>query len=176
MGVDGRHDLTIHFADQHHRGDLEGFGVSDPQAVEELWDLSEALHDVADLWTTAVYDDRPDSERLQEHDVVGEGLHQLRVDHCIATELDDDRRATELADVWQGFDENFNREGRITRHEVPMFSSTYAWVRSFVNTEPRPEPSPRSQQISRCRCSMCAATAARSWSTSTPPWQTVTSP
>ncbi len=138
MGVDGRDDLTVHLADEHHGRDLEGLGVGDAQTIEELGLLAEALHHVADLRTATVHDHGTDPERVQKDDVVGERLHQVVVDHGVAAELHDDRRAAELADVRQRLDEHLDCQARIAAHDVPMFSSTYAWVRSLVSTEPRP--------------------------------------
>ena len=40
--VDGRDDLPVDLAHEHHAGDVEGLGVGDPQPVAELGVLAEA--------------------------------------------------------------------------------------------------------------------------------------
>ena len=47
-------------------------------------------------------------------------------------------------------------------HEVPMFSSTYAWVRSVKCTTAVPDPARRSQSISMSRCCISCASASAS--------------
>ncbi len=124
VGVDGRHDLAVHLADQDHGGDLECLGVGDPEPVEELGFLAETLHHVADLRAASMDDHRSDAERVQQHDVVGERLHEGVVDHGVAAELHHDRRTAERSDVGQRLDEHLDGEARLATHEVPMFSST----------------------------------------------------
>ena len=64
VDVDGRHDVAVDLADQHHAGDVEGLGVGDPQAVAELGLLAEPGHQLADLRAAAVHDDRPHADRV----------------------------------------------------------------------------------------------------------------
>ena len=54
VDVDGRDDLPVDLAHQHHAGDLERLGVGDPQAVAELGLLAQPPHQVADLRPAAV--------------------------------------------------------------------------------------------------------------------------
>ena len=61
--VDAGHDVAVDLAHQHHAGDVEGVGVGDPQPVEELGLLAQALHELADLGPAAVDDDRPHADR-----------------------------------------------------------------------------------------------------------------
>ncbi len=122
-------------------------------------------------WTTTTR--MPD--RVHEDDVLGELHGEQGVGHGVAAVLHDDRRPPEASDVRQRLDEDRGLV-RTRAHEVPMFSSTYAWVRSQVRTVARPAPRPRSAVISMSRCSMWAVTAATSWSTSTPWRQTTVSP
>ena len=69
-----RHDLPVHLADERHAHDVDGLGVGDAQAVDELGHLAEALHQVADLRTPAVHDDGLDADEVHEHDVLREEL------------------------------------------------------------------------------------------------------
>ena len=66
------HDVAVDLAHQHHAGDVEGVGVGDPQAVEELGLLAQPLHELADLGPAAVDDDRPHADHAHEDDVLGE--------------------------------------------------------------------------------------------------------
>ena len=136
MDVDARHDVAVDLADQDHAGDVEGLGVGDAQAVAELRLHAEPAHQLADLRAAAVHDHRPDADRAQQHDVVRERVGERGVDHRVAAVLHDDGAAAEPLDVRQCLDEDGHRRvaARVSdpTHEVPMFSSTYACVRSLV--------------------------------------------
>ena len=56
-------DLAVHLADERHAHDVDGLGVGDAQAVDELGLLAEPLHEVADLRAAAVHDDRVHARR-----------------------------------------------------------------------------------------------------------------
>ena len=99
-------DLAVHLADQHHAGDVDGLGVGDALAVAELGHLAEPLHEVADLRTAAVHDDRPEADGVHQHDVLGEGGRQRGIDHGVAAVLHDDDAAPEPLDVRQRLDEH----------------------------------------------------------------------
>ena len=70
--VDGRDDVAVDLADQHHAGDVERVGVGDPQPVAELGLLAEPLHQLADLGAAAVHDDGQHAHGAHEDDVLGE--------------------------------------------------------------------------------------------------------
>ena len=82
--VDGRDDLAVHLAHQRHAHDVDGLGVGDPQAVDELRLLAEALHEVGDLRPTAVHDDRVHADEAHEHDVLREEVGERGVLHRVA--------------------------------------------------------------------------------------------
>ena len=72
--------------------------------------LPRRLHQVADLRTAAVHDDRTHADRAHEHDVLGEQLGRLAARHRspsdrVAAVLDDDGLAPEPADVGKRLDE-----------------------------------------------------------------------
>src|SRR5579871_4852675 len=56
--VDTRHDLAVDLPDERHAHDVDGFGVGDATAVDKLRFFPEPSHEVADLRSAAVYDDR----------------------------------------------------------------------------------------------------------------------
>ena len=72
VDVDGRDDVPVDLADEHHAGDVEGLGVGDPQPVDELGDLAEPGHELADLGAAAVHHEGAHADRAHEHDVGGE--------------------------------------------------------------------------------------------------------
>ena len=72
VDVDRRHDVAVDLADEHHAGDVEAVGVGDPQSVAELGHHAEALHQRADLRAATVHDDRSQTDRPHEHDVLRE--------------------------------------------------------------------------------------------------------
>ena len=89
---------------QHHAGDVEGLGVGDPEAVAELRFLAQAGHELADLGAAAVDHDRAHADGLQQHDVLGEAIGEVRVGHGVAAVLHDHGGAEEAADVGQRLD------------------------------------------------------------------------
>ena len=105
-------DLAVDLADEHHAGDVDGLGVGDPQAVEELGLLAEALHQVADLRTAAVHDDRAHADRAHQHDVLGEQRERVVVDApamALPPYLTTTVWPAEAADVRQRLDEDVGR-------------------------------------------------------------------
>ena len=132
-------DLAVDLADERHAHDVDALGVGDPQAVDELGLLAEPAHEVADLRTAAVHDDRVHAHEAHEHDVLREEVRERGIVHRVAAVLDHDGLARELPDVRQrlGQDRGLLLDARIVEvdhQDVPMFSSTYAWVRSVKST------------------------------------------
>ena len=101
VAVQAQDDVLVDLADEDHLGHLDGVGVADAQAADELHRQPEALHVGRDLRAAAVDDDRVDPDVLEQHDVARELLAQRRVLHRRAAVLDDDGAAVELADVGQ---------------------------------------------------------------------------
>ena len=99
--VHRRHDLAVDLADERHADDVDGLGVGDAQTVDEHRLLAEPAHQVADLRTAAVHDDRVHADEVHEHDVLREQVRERRVLHGVAAVLDDHGTARELADVGQ---------------------------------------------------------------------------
>ena len=128
VDVDGRDDVPVDLADQHHPGDVEGLGVGDPQAVAKLGHLAEPGHELADLRAAAVDDEGVHADRAHEHDVLGEGRQSVTTGGAasdssrlaatatgqgVAPVLDDDDLAPEAADVRQGLDQDAGLDGRV---------------------------------------------------------------
>ena len=76
--VHHRDDLAVHLADERHAHDVDGLRVGDAPAVDELRLLAEPAHQLGDLRTAAVHDDRVHPDETHEHDVGGEQLGELR--------------------------------------------------------------------------------------------------
>ncbi len=96
--VDGRDDVAVDLADEHHPRDVERVGVGDAQPVAELGLLAQPRHELADLRSAAVHHDGQDPDGAHEHDVLGErgqgvGLAPgvaVRGAQRVAAVLDDD--------------------------------------------------------------------------------------
>src|SRR5205823_6448529 len=108
-----------------------------------------------------------------------EELSERRVLHGAAPVLHDDDAPPEASDVRQGL----GQDGRFLLrtqpggvHDVLMFSSMYAGVRSLVRIVPSPSPIPRSALTSTRRPCRWTRTASASWATETPLAQTTTPP
>jgi len=131
--VDGRDDVAVHLADEHHARDVQGVGVGDPEAVAKLGDHAEAVHEGPDLRPSPVDHDRQHADGLHQHDVFCEGgkggLGIVgRTGQGVASVLDDDDLAGEAPNVRQRLDEkrrDIGRRGRggVRAHEVVRFSS-----------------------------------------------------
>ena len=104
--VDGRHDVAVDLAHQHHAGDVDRLRVGDPQAVAELGLLAQPGHEVADLGAAAVHHHRLQPHGPQQHHVVGDRPAECRVDHGVAAVLDHHHRAAEAVDVGQRLDQH----------------------------------------------------------------------
>ena len=88
--VDGRDDLLVDRAGEHHLDDVDGLLVGHPQAVDELALDLEALEHPADLRAAAMHHDGVDADLAQQHDVAGEQAEQLLLAHGVAAVLDDE--------------------------------------------------------------------------------------
>ncbi len=107
--VDRGDELRVDLPLEHHAGDVDGLGVGDPQAVDELGFLAEPFHQLGDLRTAAVHDDRAHPDEAHQHDVLGEQGERIVVGGAgegIAAVLDDDGLAGEPPDVRQRLDED----------------------------------------------------------------------
>src|SRR5439155_8550317 len=164
--VDRRDDLPVDLADQHHAGDVERLGIGDAQTVAELRLLAQPCQQLADLRSATVDDDRTQADRPHQHHVGGEQAQVVVTRYRVPAVLDDDDLAAEAADPGQRLDE----DGRLLAglHDVPMFSSTYAWVRSLVMSDASPSPSPRSATTSSRGVAITSLSAAVSWSQAMP--------
>ena len=111
-------DVAVDLADEHHAGDVERLGVGDAQSVDELRDLAQPGHQLADLRAAAVHDERAHADRAHEHDVGRErgqaGVVGVRraggaaggAGQGVAAVLDHHHLAPEAADVGQGLDQD----------------------------------------------------------------------
>jgi hypothetical protein len=142
--VDGPHHLAVDLAHQGHTDDVDGLGVSHPQAVDEDRLLAQAPHQIGDLGAAAVDDDRVHAHPPHEGHVPGEEVDQVRglggapldagrlgdsphpgLGHGVAAVFDDHGAARELADVGQRLGQHGRLGPRFGHHahDVLMFSS-----------------------------------------------------
>ena len=112
--------------------DVEGLGVRHPLAVAELGRLAEALHQRADLGTTAVHDNGEHADAPHQNDVHREPVEdrlrpEVGVAERAAAELHDDDRARKAPDVRDRLGEGRRGPRRVPvgggAHDVLMFSS-----------------------------------------------------
>ena len=106
LPVDGRDDILVDEARQHHLDHLDGGLVGDAQAVHELALEREPLQHAGDLRAAAVHDDGVHARLLEEHDVLGEGRRQGRVAHGVAAVLDHHGLPVVALHVRQGLGED----------------------------------------------------------------------
>src|SRR5680860_1557685 len=176
VAVQRRDDPTVHLADQGHPGNVDRLGVGDPQAVDELRLLAEPAHERGDMRTSPVHDDGIHPHEAHEHDVLCEETREVWIVHGVAAVLDDDGTATELTDVRERLRQDVGLRARDLvaidslgiAHEVPRFSSMYAYERSVNVTLASPEPRWRSQSIVSSRSVIAAPSAASSCAAATP--------
>ncbi len=126
--VDGRHDLAIDLANEHHAHDVERFCVGNAQPVDKRRLLANAREHLADLGAAAVHDDWTHTNRLHEDDV-GRELRQAvflvgRARERVAAVLHDHRFAKEAADIRQRVSQDLRLLRWRCHQLVPMFSST----------------------------------------------------
>ena len=169
--VQRRDHLTIHLAHQRHPRDVDGLGVRDPQAVDELGGLAEARHEVGDLRASPVHHHRVHADEAHEHDVLRPLIGQLCALHRVPAVLDDDRLARELADVRHRLREDVGLGlgvgppeversiGRGVAHDVVRFSSMYACERSVKSMRADASPASSSQTSSISSAAMTAPSA-----------------
>src|SRR5262249_22222238 len=176
------HDLAVHFSDERHADDVDGLRVGDPPALDELRFLPEPPHEIGDLRSAAVDDDRVHAAEPHQHDMGRKQLGYFRFLHRVTAVLDDDGLARELADVRQRIGEDVRLLPRVlhTRrdvdrlaHDVRRFSSMYACDRSVVRTVASPCAWRRSQRISMSVSATARANAASSCAVAMPSRQTV---
>src|SRR5581483_9589413 len=86
--------------------------------------------------------------------------------------------APERPDVRQRLDEDGGLlvGSQLVHHDVRMFSSMYAWLRSLVRIIASPRPRPRSHTISIVRAPIASLSIAVSCSAATPSRHTTTPP
>ena len=126
MDVEGGHDVPVDLAHEDHAGDVEGLGVGHPQAVDELGDLAQPAHHVADLGAAAVDDHEPEADGVEEGDVLGEGgqpgvgLVPSPAGHeGAAAVLHHHHRVPEAPDVGQGLDQDGGLVAGVARWRAP---------------------------------------------------------
>mmetsp|Transcript_61778 Transcript_61778/g.163756 ORF Transcript_61778/g.163756 Transcript_61778/m.163756 type:complete len:415 (-) Transcript_61778:211-1455(-) len=93
-GVDGRGDLLVERAAEHHLDHLHRRRVRHAQPVHELRLDLQPLKHRTDLRAAAVHDHRPQAERLEHRHVAGKLCGALVVGHRVAAVLDHHHAAT----------------------------------------------------------------------------------
>ena len=91
--VDRGDDLFVDLSGKHHLDDFHRRRVGNPQPIDELALHFQAIEHLPDLRAAAVHDHRVYANLLQQHDVLGEELRELRVPHGVAAVLNDESLA-----------------------------------------------------------------------------------
>jgi len=99
--VDQGDDVLVDQTAEHHFHHVERFLVGHPHALDEFALLADALQQAGDLRAAAVHHHRVHADQLQQHHVLGEGLHQVALGHGVAAVFDDDGLVVETLDVGQ---------------------------------------------------------------------------
>ena len=68
--------------------------------------LADFVEHAGNVRTAAVNDDGIDADKLEQCDVIHDGLLELVIDHCISAVLDDESLSAHLLDVRKCFDED----------------------------------------------------------------------
>ncbi|CAB4790350.1 unannotated protein [freshwater metagenome] len=108
MRIDRRDDVPIDLAHEHHARHIERVGIGDPQSVLKFGFDAKPRKKIADLRSAAMYDNHPNTNRMQQHDVGCEGFCQRRVGHGIAAIFHNDGFSPKLTNERQRFDKNFS--------------------------------------------------------------------
>ena len=76
MGIDRRNDVAIDLAHEHHARHIKCVGIGDPQTIFKFRFDAKPRKEIADLRSAAVYDNNPNANRVQQHDVGRERFRQ----------------------------------------------------------------------------------------------------
>jgi hypothetical protein len=98
VAADERHDVLVDGAREHHLDDLHGGVVGDAQPVDEARLHPGLLEHRGDLRPAAVHHHHVDADVLQQADVLGEALLELRRHHGVPAVLDHERTPLEAPD------------------------------------------------------------------------------
>ena len=113
VAVDEIDDLLVHQAPEHHLDDAHRFVVGDAHAFYELRFLADALEEFADLRTAAMHHDRIHADLLHQHQVPGEAVLELLIDHRVAAVLDDQGLAAVALNVGQRLGKDMRNRHRV---------------------------------------------------------------
>jgi starch synthase len=101
--TDESDDFLIYRAAQHHFDHIHGLVVGHAQAGAKYRVNTDAFQHAVDLRTAPVNHDHADPDVAQQADIAREALLERRVDHGMASILDDEGALVEAPDVGQGF-------------------------------------------------------------------------
>src|SRR5699024_3781114 len=102
------HKLYQAFVDpaQHHLGDLHCIRIGHPESVDKLRLHSDLADPFADLFAASVYDDRLESDELEQCDVLDHTLFQILIHHGAAAVFHHDDLTVKALDVRQSLDQH----------------------------------------------------------------------
>ncbi|CAB5067879.1 unannotated protein [freshwater metagenome] len=140
MDVDRRDDLGVYLPEEHHACNVNRLGIGDTQTIAELRGLSEPGHQVADLGTAAMDDDRTHADCLHEDDVLreeGERVALARPGERVSAVLNDHDLIGEAPDVRKRLDEHLRLLRRFApRHDRAAHGYTPTVCRPAVSSRP----------------------------------------
>ena len=124
--VGGLELITADLADEHHPDDVDRFLRGHPETAAELAADAEPVEHRGDLGPATVDHDGLEPRGAEEDDVLGESPLELVVDHGVSAVLDDDDRAREAAEPWQGLDQDacLLLRTQVSHVEYALFSWT----------------------------------------------------
>ena len=110
--IDQHHDVLLDFTTQHPFDDFHGFFIGDAHAPHERPLLADLLECIVNLRATAMDHDRIHANQLEQNHVTCKSMLETLFSHRITAVFDDDGLAVELADVGQGFGQDFGLDLR----------------------------------------------------------------
>ena len=93
---------------QHHFHHIHRFGIGHAHSLDKRALLAHPFQHIVDLWPAAVNDYRVHSHELQQHDVAGEALFEMLLDHGITAIFNDNRFTVKTSNIRQGLGQNFS--------------------------------------------------------------------
>ena len=106
QGLDHRHQLFVDFV-QHHLRNFHGRRIGHPQPVDEFRLHAYFSYPTADLFSSAVNDDRFEAYQFQQYHVLDHVPFQFFVHHRASAVLDDNHLPVEPLNIRQCLDQNF---------------------------------------------------------------------
>ena len=96
-----RHKRLVDLARKYHLNNINRFLICDPESVNKFRLLSESVHQIVDLGSSAVNKNNLDAYQSEQDNVFHDLLFELLVDHCVSAVFDHNDLVIVLLDVGQ---------------------------------------------------------------------------